>query len=62
MSDKSWASSPGVRKSMQANTGRDTKPELASCGRPFMPWVCATSSTGVQSAPCVGPPTLSSRD
>lgn len=28
MSDKSWASSPGVRKSMQANTGRDTKPEL----------------------------------
>ncbi|WP_307837664.1 very short patch repair endonuclease [Actinoplanes couchii] len=29
MSDKSWASSAGVRKSMQANTGRDTKPELA---------------------------------
>lgn len=29
MSDKSWASSPGVRRSMQANTGRDTKPELA---------------------------------
>jgi DNA mismatch endonuclease, patch repair protein len=29
MSDKSWASSPGVRKSMQANTGRDTKPEIA---------------------------------
>jgi DNA mismatch endonuclease (patch repair protein) len=28
MSDKSWASSLGVRKSMQANTGRDTKPEL----------------------------------
>lgn len=28
MSEKSWASSPGVRKSMQANTGRDTKPEL----------------------------------
>lgn len=28
MSDKSWASSQGVRKSMQANTGRDTKPEL----------------------------------
>jgi DNA mismatch endonuclease (patch repair protein) len=27
--DKSWASSAGVRKSMQANTGRDTKPELA---------------------------------
>ncbi|WP_430791883.1 very short patch repair endonuclease [Actinoplanes sp. G11-F43] len=29
MSDKSWASSAGVRRSMQANTGRDTKPELA---------------------------------
>ncbi|ADL45299.1 very short patch repair endonuclease [Micromonospora aurantiaca (nom. illeg.)] len=29
MSDRSWASSIGVRKSMQANTGRDTKPELA---------------------------------
>ncbi|MFG1606014.1 very short patch repair endonuclease [Actinoplanes sp. NPDC049265] len=29
MSDKSWASSPGVRRSMQSNTGRDTKPELA---------------------------------
>ncbi|MEV4134052.1 very short patch repair endonuclease [Dactylosporangium sp. NPDC049742] len=29
MSEKSWASSIGVRKSMQANTGRDTKPELA---------------------------------
>jgi DNA mismatch endonuclease (patch repair protein) len=29
MSDKSWASSPGVRICMQANTGRDTKPELA---------------------------------
>ncbi|MGI5180146.1 very short patch repair endonuclease [Dactylosporangium sp. CA-152071] len=29
MSDRSWASSPGVRKSMQANTGRDTAPELA---------------------------------
>jgi DNA mismatch endonuclease (patch repair protein) len=29
MSDSSWASSIGVRKSMQANTGRDTKPELA---------------------------------
>jgi DNA mismatch endonuclease, patch repair protein len=28
MSEKSWASSEGVRKSMQANTGRDTKPEL----------------------------------
>jgi DNA mismatch endonuclease (patch repair protein) len=28
MSENSWASSPGVRKSMQANTGRDTKPEL----------------------------------
>lgn len=29
MSYKSWASSEGVRKSMKANTGRDTKPELA---------------------------------
>src|SRR4051812_43508543 len=29
MSDGSWASSSGVRRSMQANTGRDTKPELA---------------------------------
>lgn len=29
MSDTSWASSPGVRRSMQANTGRDTKPEVA---------------------------------
>ncbi|MTK05026.1 very short patch repair endonuclease [Micromonospora sp. CP22] len=29
MSDKSWASSSGVRKSMQGNKGRDTKPELA---------------------------------
>lgn len=29
MSDDSWASSAGVRRSMQANTGRDTKPELA---------------------------------
>ncbi|RQW84068.1 very short patch repair endonuclease [Micromonospora globispora] len=29
MSEKSWASSAGVRKSMQANTGRDTRPELA---------------------------------
>ncbi|MEV0901312.1 very short patch repair endonuclease [Actinoplanes sp. NPDC049802] len=29
MSDKSWASSAGVRKSMQANKGRDTRPELA---------------------------------
>jgi DNA mismatch endonuclease, patch repair protein len=30
MSDtNSWASSVGVRKSMQSNTGRDTKPELA---------------------------------
>lgn len=25
----SWASSPGVRASMQSNKGRDTKPELA---------------------------------
>lgn len=25
----SWASSPGVRRGMQANRGRDTKPELA---------------------------------
>ncbi len=29
MSDESWASSAGVRRSMQANKGRDTKPELA---------------------------------
>jgi DNA mismatch endonuclease (patch repair protein) len=29
MSEESWASSIGVRKSMQANTGRDTRPELA---------------------------------
>ncbi|MEU7949785.1 very short patch repair endonuclease [Micromonospora chalcea] len=29
MSEGSWASTIGVRKSMQANTGRDTKPELA---------------------------------
>src|SRR4051794_2544937 len=29
MSDSSWASSTGVRKSMQSNTGRDTGPELA---------------------------------
>src|SRR5689334_1298615 len=29
MSDESWASSAGVRRCMQANTGRDTKPELA---------------------------------
>ncbi|WP_196222659.1 very short patch repair endonuclease [Micromonospora sp. CP22] len=29
MSEESWASTIGVRKSMQANTGRDTKPELA---------------------------------
>ncbi len=28
MPDASWASSPGVRRSMQSNTGRDTKPEL----------------------------------
>jgi DNA mismatch endonuclease (patch repair protein) len=26
---ESWASSPGVRSSMQANKGRDTKPEVA---------------------------------
>lgn len=26
---ESWASSPGVRASMQSNRGRDTKPELA---------------------------------
>lgn len=26
---ESWASSPGVRRSMQANKGRDTGPELA---------------------------------
>src|SRR4051812_11334103 len=29
MSDRSWASSPGVRRAMQSNTGRDTKPEFA---------------------------------
>ncbi|TYB96309.1 very short patch repair endonuclease [Micromonospora sp. WP24] len=29
MSEESWASSIGVRKSMQANTSRATKPELA---------------------------------
>lgn len=29
MSDHSWASSPGVRRSMQSNMGRDTKPEVA---------------------------------
>lgn len=29
MSDESWASSPGVRRSMRSNKGRDTKPELA---------------------------------
>ncbi|MCZ7472774.1 very short patch repair endonuclease [Micromonospora sp. WMMC273] len=28
MSDQSWASSPAVRKCMQANTGRDTQPEV----------------------------------
>lgn len=27
--EDSWASSPGVRRSMQANKGRDTMPELA---------------------------------
>lgn len=27
--DKSWASSPGRRRNMQANRSRDTKPELA---------------------------------
>lgn len=27
--NESWASSPGVRASMQSNRGRDTKPELA---------------------------------
>src|SRR3954447_11275941 len=26
---ESWATSPGVRRSMQSNRGRDTKPELA---------------------------------
>ncbi|GAA1646570.1 very short patch repair endonuclease [Catellatospora bangladeshensis] len=26
---ESWASSPGVRRSMQSNKGRDTRPELA---------------------------------
>lgn len=29
MSEESWASTIGVRRSMQANTGRDTEPELA---------------------------------
>jgi len=29
MPEESWASSPGVRASMQSNRGRDTKPELA---------------------------------
>lgn len=29
MSRESWASSPGVRRGMQANRGRDTKPEIA---------------------------------
>lgn len=29
VSSESWASSPGVRKAMQANRGRDTKPEMA---------------------------------
>ena len=29
MSETSWASSSGVRRSMQSNTGRDTKPEVA---------------------------------
>jgi DNA mismatch endonuclease, patch repair protein len=27
--DQSWATSPGVRRSMQSNRGRDTSPELA---------------------------------
>ena len=27
--NESWASSPGVRRGMQANRGRDTKPEMA---------------------------------
>ncbi|MFJ3872940.1 very short patch repair endonuclease [Streptomyces sp. NPDC090082] len=27
--EDSWASSPGTRRSMQSNKGRDTKPELA---------------------------------
>lgn len=27
--NESWASSPGVRRGMQSNRGRDTKPELA---------------------------------
>src|SRR4051794_16485610 len=27
--NESWASSPGVRRGMQANRGRDTKPEIA---------------------------------
>jgi DNA mismatch endonuclease, patch repair protein len=29
MHSESWASTPGTRKSMQANKGRDTKPERA---------------------------------
>lgn len=29
MTEPSWASSPGVRKSMRSNKGRDTAPELA---------------------------------
>lgn len=29
MTEGSWATSPEVRRSMQANRGRDTKPELA---------------------------------
>lgn len=29
MTGVSWASSPGVRRSMQSNKGRDTRPELA---------------------------------
>lgn len=29
MAERSWASSPGVRRGMQANRGRDTAPELA---------------------------------
>lgn len=28
-SERSWASSPGVRRSMKSNRGRDTKPELS---------------------------------
>jgi DNA mismatch endonuclease (patch repair protein) len=27
--NESWASTPGVRRGMQANRGRDTKPEMA---------------------------------